>query len=278
MKKIDGVLAIAAALLVTVGTTGCQSGWKFSTPFSRAPKASHAEAPDELDDDFAEVDDITPPPENYTVGDSTSKKEKTSLAQKGKYGSESDDSAIALEKTTRDSSDETENYQTPSYAQNYQTPGKTVTNEIAGSATQTYARQSVPENLADTVSSLNPNAVAAASQPYTPPSSASTQLYSSNDRQIATNAQPAAQTAASEAFPTASNTLFNNNPIAQVSGSTTQVPAQAQEQPASVAFNYDPSAPSANSPAPTPASDQYSDVIYTPQTTSGGFAPGSVLY
>ena len=48
MRKIDGVLTIAAALLVVVGTSGCQSGWKFSNPFSRAPKASSADAPKEL--------------------------------------------------------------------------------------------------------------------------------------------------------------------------------------------------------------------------------------
>ena len=277
MKKIDGVLAIAAALLVTVGTTGCQSGWKFSNPFSREPKASHAEAPDELDDDFAEVDDITPPPENYTVGDSTPKKEKTSLAQKGKYAPESDDSAIALEKTTRDSSEETENYQTPSYAQNYQTPNKTALNESAGASSQTYQRQSVPDDRGDMV--------AAASQPYTPQAAASTQLYSSNEQQIAANSQPAVQNvlpapqaADVDAFPTVPSPVFNNNPIAQVSGSSTQVQTPVQESPATVAFNYDPSAPTVNSPAPTSASDPYSDVIYTPQTSSSGFAPGSVLY
>ena len=94
MRKIDGVLTIAAALLVVVGTSGCQSGWKFSNPFSRAPKASSADAPKELDDDFADIDEITPPPENYTVGDSALKHEKKSIAQTGKYGDEEENRSV----------------------------------------------------------------------------------------------------------------------------------------------------------------------------------------
>ena len=300
MKKIDGVLTIAAALLVLAGTTGCQSGWKFSNPFSRAPKASHADAPEELDDDFAEVDDITPPPENYTVGDSVPKQEKKSIAQEGKYGDDEESRAVAAS----DDSAPAESFATRSYAQTYQAP--TSANSFAngvGSSTPSDARQYAgAETLADTVARLDPAAsAAAASQPYVPQNSVAAQTatpgYPANSSypaapgdQTASIAQNQAPGAA-DAFPSASSSLVGN-PIAQVSAAAPtqtypQPQVEPQRQPTSVALNYDPNAPVAApnvnvnlggaSAAPS-GSDPYADVVYTPQTTSGGFAPGSVRY
>ena len=302
MKKIDGVLTIAAALFVLAGTTGCQSGWKFSNPFSRNPKASSADAPKELDDDFAEIDDITPPPENYTVGDSIPKNEKKSIAQEGKYGDEDESRAVAASDNNASASDD---FSTRSYAQTYQTPSPA--NSFAdgvGSSTPYDARQSAgAETLSDTVARLDPAAsAAAASQPYVPQNSVAAQ--SANPGYSANTAYPASpvdqtasfaqsQTPAADSFPSASSSIVGN-PIAQVSAaaptqtyaqSQAQTQVQPQRQPASVALNYDTNAPVAapnvNPNAPSSTSDDsnpYSGVVYTPQTTSGGFAPGSVLY
>lgn len=309
MRKIDGVLTIAAALLVVVGTSGCQSGWKFSNPFSRAPKASSADAPKELDDDFADIDEITPPPENYTVGDSALKHEKKSIAQTGKYGDEEENRSVVASGETAPS---TENFTTPSYAQSYQSPSPA--NSFAagvGSSTPSDARQPVAaQTLADTVSGISPDAsIAAATQPYAPMNAVAPQSvnpgYPTN---VADQGTIAAQnqavvaqnqaTSTADPFPSASANY--SSPIAQV-GATTQnqtfaqqpqVPTQPQRQPAAVAFNYDANAPAAYpvpnanvnatpgfSPASTPGDpDPYSGVNYTPQTTSSGFAPGSVLY
>ena len=301
MKKIDGVLTIAAALLFLAGTTGCQSGWKFSNPFSRDPKASNADAPKELDDDFAEIDDITPPPENYTVGDSVPKKEKKSIAQEGKYGDEDENRAVAASDGNASTPDD---FATRSYAQTYQSPSPA--NSFAngvGSSTPYDARQSAgAETLADTVAKLDPAAsAAAASQPYVPQNSVA---QSANPGYPANTGYPTApadqtasfaqsQTPAADPFPSASSSIVGN-PIAQVSAaapnqtyaqSQAQPQVQPQREPASVALNYDPNAPAAapsvnpNGAASTPDdSNPYAGVVYTPQTTSGGFAPGSVLY
>ncbi len=288
MNKVCAVLAVSVAALAVVSATGCQSGWKFSNPFSRAPKASDAEAPSELDD-LAGIDDITSPPENYTVDDSIPKNDKTSLAQKGRYG-ESEEDAIAASDARLESSPD-EDFRAPSYAQNYQTQPATSSYDTSGA--QSYAsRQPSTGSLADTVANLTPDAsVAAASQPYVPqnqpymsPNTADTSLYdSSNNASFAANTQyPAAPTSnpAPAQYPSVQPGSNGSYPIAQVSSTTqAQQPTQAQpvaEPPTNVAFNYDPSAPANNAPAAD--SDPYSNVIYTPQNTSGGFAPGSVLY
>ncbi len=300
MKKIDGVLTIAAALLVLAGTTGCQSGWKFSNPFSRDPKASNADAPKELDDDFAEIDDITPPPENYTVGDSVPKKEKKSIAQEGKYGDEEESRAVAASDEKKPADD----FSTPSYAQTYQTPSPA--NSFAngvGSSTPFDARQSADsETLADTVAKLDPAAsAAAASQPYVPQNSVATQTpnpgYPANTSYPASPVDQNASFAQNQApvadpFPSVSSSVVGN-PIAQVSAAAptqtyaqpeAQPQIQPQRQPASVALNYDAPAPAAapnvnpNGASAPGDSDPYAGVVYTPQSTSGGFAPGSVRY
>ena len=82
-NKFDARIFVVAALAVAlVASTGCRSGWKMGNPFSKAPKATDVDTPSELD----ELDDLTPPPENYTVGDASPKKvdDEKSLAQKGR--------------------------------------------------------------------------------------------------------------------------------------------------------------------------------------------------
>ena len=80
-------LVIALALVFIAGTVGCQSGFKFHNPFTKTPKAENAKAPSELDE-LDGIDGLTPPPENYTKGESDSKKsskDSESFAQKGRY-------------------------------------------------------------------------------------------------------------------------------------------------------------------------------------------------
>ncbi|MBQ9873405.1 MAG: hypothetical protein IJM30_02985, partial [Thermoguttaceae bacterium] len=88
-------LRATLVLVVAIGTVGCQSGFKFRNPFSKAPEASRANPPKELDD----LDDLTPPPENYTTSDaSDAPKKSESLAQKGSYEAEdSRDKSVAAE-------------------------------------------------------------------------------------------------------------------------------------------------------------------------------------
>ena len=93
MRSLLGrTLILTTAFAVIAGSIGCQSGFKMRNPFSRTPNAANAEGPSELD----ELDDLTPPPENYTTSsDKKNSKEKGSLAQEGKYdsGEESKSSA-----------------------------------------------------------------------------------------------------------------------------------------------------------------------------------------
>lgn len=290
MKKVHGVLTIGAAFLVMVGTTGCQSGWKFSNPFSRAPKASHADAPDELDDDFAKVDDITPPPENYTVGDRELKKEKSSIVQKGRYGEESDSderSVASSDAGAAVASEESADYRTPSYARNDK-----VDASASNDGSSFDVASTVPSNsssplgsFADSVGSASADAsVAAATQPYSPQGGSSMRLYSSqNQNAVAADfASPASETPQSvgsveeDPFPTAPSSVGSvgsANQIAQVS--STQGAGFGAGRSENVAFNYGSNSESSGSSS---ATDPYSDVIYSPQNASGGFAPGSVLY
>ncbi len=132
MKKNISVAVIALVLTtLALGLTGCQSGWKFSNPFSRRPDAAKAGGPSELDE-LDELNQITPPPENYTSNDSTLKSEKSdekSLAQKGKYDAnpeanldakETKETKVALNSDTPASEKPAENFATPDYSRNYQ--------------------------------------------------------------------------------------------------------------------------------------------------------------
>jgi hypothetical protein len=162
-NKFDARIFVVAALAVAlVASTGCRSGWKMGNPFSKAPKATDVDTPSELD----ELDDLTPPPENYTVGDATPKKVdgEKSLAQKGKYEADetpklaqTPDDAAALAQnspsaapsdvlTANAQPEPTQSFKTPDYSQNYQvadfqaaqTPSTTQANQ-APNAAQQYA-------------------------------------------------------------------------------------------------------------------------------------------
>ena len=125
-KSFRAFASTTCALLLVVGTTGCQTGWSFHNPFAKTPKAEQAKAPDELDEDFdaerddrlAKIDDITPPPENYTVEEKESKSER-SYAQKGRYDSGDEGSALASASEPKAESVDSD-YRTPSFAKNYQ--------------------------------------------------------------------------------------------------------------------------------------------------------------
>lgn len=87
--SLKASLALAVAIVLAMGTTGCKSGFQMRNPFSKEPKASSGEMPSELD----ELDDLTPPPENYTTSDSKERsKSSDSLVQRGKYGEEEEES------------------------------------------------------------------------------------------------------------------------------------------------------------------------------------------
>ncbi|MBQ1277685.1 MAG: hypothetical protein IIY07_03460, partial [Thermoguttaceae bacterium] len=140
-NKFDARIFVVAALAVAlVASTGCRSGWKIGNPFSKAPKATDVDTPSELD----ELDDLTPPPENYTVDDASPKKvdAEKSLAQKGKYEADetpklaqTPDDASALAQSSPSSApvvepaaslaanlptEPTQSFKTPDYSPNYQ--------------------------------------------------------------------------------------------------------------------------------------------------------------
>ena len=257
-NKFDARIFVVAALAVALAaSTGCRSGWKLGNPFSKAPKATDVDTPSELD----ELSELTPPPENYTVGDASPKKidDEKSLAQKGKYDAgetpklaqtPADASALAqnsVAQPTPNASDaalaanlpprSTESFKTPDYSQsfqsadNFQTAQTTQTPPVAPSYQAPYAAPNAAPLDAQQL---------AATAPYAPPAATQADF----------------PTVDPNAFPT-----VQNAPIA---------PAQ----PAFVAQNFPEPAPQA---APTAATqDAYSGVHYQPQTTSGGFAPGSV--
>ena len=275
-NKFDARIFVVAALAVAlVASTGCRSGWKMGNPFSKAPKATDVDTPSELD----ELDDLTPPPENYTVGDASPKKvdDEKSLAQKGKY--EADETpklaqapadASALAKNSSSNApvadaltanlppEPTQSFKAPDYSQNYQSAdnfqvAQTAQTTQTPSATQSYQAPAAP-NAAQQY---------AATAPYVP-------------AQTAQNVPVAPQndfpTVDLNAFPTAQNA-----PVAPQSDFPTVDPNAfpvAPAQPAFVAQNFAEPAPQAAPAAAT--QDAYSGVHYQPQTTSGGFAPGSV--
>lgn len=153
-NKGASIIAVFLAALV-IGTTGCQSGWKFSNPFSRNPNASKAGGPSELDELDA-LNDITPPPENYTSNDSTTKSEKNSLAQKGKYEAndesikEAKETKVALNNENAEPEKPSENFATPSYSQNYQ-----ASNPLAAGVGSTADYASAQESPMDQFANAN---------------------------------------------------------------------------------------------------------------------------
>ncbi|MGN0910122.1 MAG: hypothetical protein ACI4NV_01735 [Thermoguttaceae bacterium] len=192
-KSFRAFASTTCALLLVVGTTGCQTGWSFHNPFAKTPKAEQAKAPDELDEEFdaerddrlAKIDDITPPPENYTVGEKESKSER-SYAQKGRYDSGDEEKALASAAEPKAESVDSD-YRTPSFAKNYQetsqasvasaetTPAPnansattSVAPESSLASTQTQAPLATQSPL-QSVGSASPDAlVAASTQPYAP--------------------------------------------------------------------------------------------------------------
>ncbi|MCF0234526.1 MAG: hypothetical protein HUK22_06050, partial [Thermoguttaceae bacterium] len=122
----------------------------------------------------------------------------------------------------------------------------------------------------------NPNAaLAAQTQVYQPQTTAQAAPYA---------ASQAAPTAGLDAYPTAGFDSYSTLNVAQ---QTAQAPLQssapaanaygtaAPQAPAYVAQNVPERAPAQSAQTPAPA-DAFTDVYYQPQTTSGGFAPGSV--
>ena len=309
MKKYIGALLVVVACVLLAGTTGCQSGWKFSNPFSRSPKADDARAPQELDE-LDELNEITPPPESYSSDDSVRKddKEKSSLAQRGKYDpvDENGDDKLAATKNAP-AEKASEDFRAPDYSQSYQTKNElaadvgstmqydaetnaafnALTNDPATKSTSSdYAQNTAP---AQTYSTFDQNAVYAQNQiPNATPQPQTNDAKNSGFAPF--NEQSYAQNPAPNANVGANGQAGQYYPIAQVSGAAPQnapnvqnVPnAQVAQNPATnVARNFDQqySYPNEQTTAPNlvPDSDPYSNVIYEPQTAAGGFAPGSVL-
>lgn len=242
-------LVIALALVFIAGTVGCQSGFKFHNPFTKTPKAENAKAPSELDE-LDGIDGLTPPPENYTKGESDSKKsskDSESFAQKGRY--EAGESAQTETKVAISDSSAPKEDAAPVTAAAQPAP--------AASSVATYA-QSEP---APAVNSAFPTAQTAPAANDFPVAAAP----------AANNFPTAAAPAASSAFPAA-----NDFPVAAAPTANSAFPTVAPDPApgvASVALNYDPAAQQAASSAQQPAAPS---VVYEPQTISTGkFAPGS---
>ena len=281
-NKFDARIFVVAALAVAlVASTGCRSGWKMGNPFSKAPKATDVDTPSELD----ELNDLTPPPENYTVGDASPKKvdAEKSLAQKGKYEADEtsklaqtpDDASMLAQNSSSNASgatsanalaanlppEPTQSFKTPDYSQSYQSADnfqsvQTAQTTQTPSATQPYqAPYSAPNAAAQQY---------AATAPYVP-----TQPTQNDFPTVDPNAFPVAQNAPvapQNDFPTVDPNAFPTAQNAPV--------APAPAQPTYVAQNFP--EPTAQTAPVAPAQDAYSGVQYQPQTTSGGFAPGSV--
>jgi len=179
MKRYVGFSTLVVLSVGLVfGQVGCQSGWKLSNPFASHPRASSAETPEELDA-LDDVDELTSPPENYTVGDASKSERSESLAQKGRY--EVEDKASDVEKfesETREIAEKTDSYKTQDsyrvadYSQSYQTDSATTTETYATPA------QSSPQSYAQTNQpSLQSYSPSPAEQP-------SQQVYARSDQQI----------------------------------------------------------------------------------------------
>lgn len=312
MKKTAGfkmfVVAVAAASALC--STGCKSAWKFSNPFEKAPKAAASDAPSELD----ELDDITPPPESYTTGDASPKKDADdeSLAQNGAYvapqknaaaqkpsaapvadvpdtafavasagitpnaDSSATNAPLANAVATSNALAANENFQTPSYGQSYQVP----TNDVAA---PNYA--ATPNNSVAQTQTPAPQ-IAANTTPYPASSFAPVATETAS---VAQNSTPFPTIDANQNYATLNVAAQNPAPAQTTSNARPQyAQTSVPNEPVYVAQNPAPNAQPANAPFPTavapqtapngaaPANDAYSDVYYQQQTTSGGFAPGSV--
>ncbi|MBR2004333.1 MAG: hypothetical protein IJ991_09170, partial [Thermoguttaceae bacterium] len=231
-NKFDARIFVVAALAVALAaSTGCRSGWKLGNPFSKAPKATDVDTPSELD----ELSELTPPPENYTVGDASPKKidDEKSLAQKGKYDAgetsklaQTPDDASALAqsstaKSTPSASDAalvanlppqpTESFKTPDYSQSFQSADAFQTAQAA-QTTQTppVAQSYQAPYSAPNAASLDAQQLAATA-PYAPPAATQADFptVDPNAFPTAQNAPVAPQngfpTVDPNAFPTAQN-------------------------------------------------------------------------
>ena len=212
-NKFDARIFVVAALAVALAaSTGCRSGWKMGNPFSKAPKATDVDTPSELD----ELNDLTPPPENYTVGDASPKKvdDEKSLAQKGKYEAaetsklaQTPDDASALAQNSPSSApgatsanaltanlppEPTQSFKTPDYSQNYQSAANS---QVA----QTTQTSSTPQSYQAPYSAPNAAQQYAATAPYVPAPQADFPTVAPNAFPVAQNAPVAPQAD----FPTA---------------------------------------------------------------------------
>ena len=349
-NKFDARIFVVAALAVAlVASTGCRSGWKMGNPFSKAPKATDVDTPSELD----ELNDLTPPPENYTVGDATPKKvdAEKSLAQKGKYEADEtpklaqtpdDASALAQHSpspapgatsenalTANLPPEPTQNFKTPDYSQNYQSAdafqvAQTPQTTQTPAATQSYqAPYSVPNAAQEYAATapyvpttptqsdfpaVDPNAFPVAQNAPVAVDHSTFNVAAQQNAfpNVDPNAFPTAQNApvapAQNAFPVAQNApvaptqnafptvdpnafpTVQNAPVAPAQNAFPTVDPNAfpvaqnapvaPAQPTYVAQNFP--EPTAQTAPVAATQDAYSGVQYQPQTTSGGFAPGSV--
>ena len=248
-KSFRAFASTTCALLLVVGTTGCQTGWSFHNPFAKTPKAEQAKGPDELDEEFdaerddrlAKIDDITPPPENYTVGEKESKSER-SYAQKGRYDSGDEEKALANASEPKAESVDSD-YRTPSYAKNYQEtsqasvasaetkPAQDANNAAISAApesslasTQTQASLETQAPL-QSVGSASPDAlVAASTQPYAPQNALVPDPATAQNNAVA--AQNATQNYAPVPDPFATQTYASNQQnVAQQSAMTPELSA-----------------------------------------------------
>ncbi|MBP5622866.1 MAG: hypothetical protein J6X44_12715 [Thermoguttaceae bacterium] len=276
-------LVLSVALVLVAGTVGCQSGFKMRNPFSKTPKASSANPPSELD----ELDDLTPPPENYTLSDAKDKADESeSIVQKGKYEVEESTSKFAPKDDTSVAVD-------PEPAKPAQEPYAPQSTFAADSAPTNAAPAgadpvgfpAAPSSDAQTYATLdgartNPQPVDPYMTPYVAPNAA----FAQNDAPAA-NSFPAPQNEfpTAQAFAPGSAAVEQNNDFPVVPNPflvdmNGQNPATSGRVE-SVAMNYEPTpAPVADAPTANSYpvdSDPYSGVLYEPQTTSTGFAPGS---
>ena len=289
-------LILFAALVLVVGTVGCQSGFKMRNPFSKAPKAESANLPSELD----ELDDLTPPPENYTMSDSEDRvKESDSIVQRGKYEAEETPSQAEPKVETSFAANPVHSELTSIEEDASQTtfaandPLMSAASANAPMQTNAAPMNVEPQTYATFDGARTSATAQPAADPYMDP-------YAGSNATVAANAFPAPQTnfpiaqasaTQSAVFPTARS--FAPGSSAQImSEQSSDFPVVSHPFPASdfnaapdnrvesVAMSYDPTpSPAGNMAAPPsyPAdSDPYSGVIYEPQTTStGSFAPGS---
>ncbi len=241
-NKFDARIFVVAALAVALAaSTGCRSGWKLGNPFSKAPKATDVDTPSELD----ELSELTPPPENYTVGDASPKKidDEKSLAQKGKYDAgetsklaQTPDDASALAqsstaKSTPSASDAalvanlppqpTESFKTPDYSQSFQSADNFQTAQIAQTTQTTPVAQSYQTPYsAPNAASLDAQQLAATA-PYAPPAATQADFPT-----VDPNAFPTAQNA--PVAPSVDYSTFNvaaqNAPVAPQNGFPTVDP------------------------------------------------------